>query len=63
MTAIIAFIKANPSLVLNILGGIGMILTGTGVVGDAEWLKYQAIAQAILNLFLPSVLPAKEAPK
>ena len=58
-----AYIKANPAIFLNILGGIGMVLTGAGIVGDTEWLKYQAIAQALLNLFLPSVLPVKETPK
>jgi|GEM_PF-4208453 len=61
-----AYVKLHPSIFINILGGIGMVLTGAGIVGEPDWLKYQAIAQALLNLFLPSpltpVVNKREAP-
>lgn len=48
--------KRFPTLLINLIGIIGIILTATGTIGDAEWVKYQASIQAIINIFLPSVL-------
>jgi hypothetical protein len=37
---------------VNVLALVGMVLTGTGVVTSPDWLQYEAIALAAVNVVL-----------
>ena len=37
---------------VNLIAFVGMLLTGTGVVGEPQWLQYEAIALAVVNVGL-----------
>ncbi len=37
---------------VNVLALVGMILTGTGAVASPDWLQYEAIALAAVNVVL-----------
>ena len=34
----------------NLIGLVGMVLTGTGVLGQPDWLQYEAVALAVVNV-------------
>jgi hypothetical protein len=37
---------------VNVLALIGMVLTGTGVIASPDWVQYEAVALAAVNVVL-----------
>jgi uncharacterized membrane protein len=40
---------------VNVIGLVGIILTGLGVLGDTEWIQYEAVALGAINVALRMV--------